>query len=117
MLPSGSAGLLAPSPPPPAPRGEHFASGVLGNRNRRKLRREILGPLRDLHRHLARHALVQTGDLAVGVAHHAGPPAIGLDTNAQVQRKRAEVVHAVFGSELLAAFGAENMLAAEYGMD
>src|SRR5437762_11872531 len=70
MLPSGSAGLLAPSPPPPAPRGEHFASGVLGNRNRRKLRREILGPLRDLHRHLARHALVQTGDLAVGVAHH-----------------------------------------------
>src|SRR5882757_7318139 len=84
-------------------------SGVLGDLNARELRREVLGALRDRHRDLARHRLVQPGDLPVRLAHDTGTAVVGLHADREAQRQRAEVVHLVFGGEALAAFIAEDV--------
>src|SRR6218665_2261526 len=85
-------------------------SGFLADRDGREFLREILGLPGDLERHVARHFLVDPRHLAIGVGHHGGPAAVGLQADADVQRQRAQVVDAVVAGHLLAAVGAEDML-------
>src|SRR6185369_3350108 len=81
----GSATTMAQSRRVP----RRSSSGVLGDGDARKLRGEVLGTLRDLHRHLAGDALVEAGDLAFGIADDARPATVGLDPDREIERQGA----------------------------
>src|SRR6185369_610935 len=95
---------------PAFPSRSVLGSGVLGYLNARELGREVLGLAGDLDCHLPRYALVHGRKLAVRVGHHGRLAAVGLLADLDVQRQRAQVIHAVLGRHALAAALAEDVL-------
>src|SRR5256885_2453700 len=91
---------------PAAPEG----SGSLADGDRRELAREIACLERHLHGQVARHLLVDLRGFAIGLGHHGGLAAVGLQADLQRKGQCAQVVDAVLGRHLLAALGAEDVL-------
>src|SRR5256885_4271657 len=81
---------------PAAPEG----SGFPADGDRRELAREIACPERHLHGPVARHLLVDLRGFAIGLGHHGGLAAVGLQADLQRKGQCAQVRSEEHTSEL-----------------
>src|SRR5690606_7299507 len=98
------------SPPRPPSKPDASAASAFLEDDGRELRRTVLALLADAHRYPPGNPAIGLGDFAVGLGDHRGAAAVGLLANPDVERQPTRVLHPVFGSHLLPAAGAEDML-------